>query len=190
MRKRLTMTDLTGQRILWRLVGKPITLVGFVAVAIAIGLAWPKFPATQPAGEPEVDEPPNSGLIVRTELLGVCIPQALIDLAKRDLEAHVASTYDDWKATLVRHGHQNVCYGLVVRTHQKNGRVLDLTFVRYPHREPEKFQELLDLLAIADGRPPAGDPDRDYSKTTVQVVQTNALQQEILERMGALSLRP
>jgi hypothetical protein len=190
MRKRLTMSDPTGRRLFWRLVANPITLVGFVAIAIAIGLAWPKFQATQPAGEPELDEPPNSGLIVRTELLCVCIPQALIDLARRDREAHVSSTYDDWKSTLARHGHQNVCYGLVVRTHQKNGRVVDLTFVRYPHRDPEKFQELLDLLAIADGRPPAGDPDRDYSKTKVQVVPTNALQQEILERIGALSLSP
>ncbi len=172
MRERVTMTDRTSRRLLWRLVGNPITLVGFVV--IAIGLAWHKFEVTQPASEPELDEPPNSGLIVQSEVLYVCVPQALIDLAKRDLEDHVASTYDDWKATLERHGHQNVCYGLLVRTHQKNGRVVDLTFVRYPHREPERFPELLDVLAIAAGRPPAGDPDRDYSRTTVQITSTNA----------------
>jgi hypothetical protein len=188
MRKRLTMTDQTGRRLWWRLLGNPITLVGFVV--IAMGLAWHKFDATQPASEPELDEPPNSGLIVRSEVLYVCIPQALIDLAKRDLEAHVDSTYDDWKATLERHGHQNVCYGLLVRTHQKNGRVVDLTFVRYPHREPQIFQELLDVLAIEAGRPPVRDPDRDYSRTTVEIASTNAPRQEILERIGAFSPRP
>jgi hypothetical protein len=188
MRKSLTMTDQTGGRRLSRLVGNPITLVAFVA--IAIGLASSKFDATQPASEPELDEPPNSGLIVRSEVLYVCIPQPLIDLAKRDLEAHVASIYDEWKAILERDGHQNVCYGLLVRAHQKNGRVVDLTFVRYPHREPERFQDLLDVLAIAARRPPVRDPDRDYSRTTVEIASTNAPRQEILERIRAFSLRP
>jgi hypothetical protein len=188
MRERVTMTDQTSRRLLWRLVGNPITLVGFVV--IAIGLAWHKFDATRPASEPELDEPADSGLIVRYEVLCACIPQAVIDLAKRDLDDHVASTYDDWKATLESHGHQNVCYGLLVRTHQKNGRVVDIPFIRYPHREPENFQELLDVLAIAAGRPPAGDPGRDYSRMTVQVTSTNAPRQEILERIKALSLKP
>jgi hypothetical protein len=183
MRKRLTMTDQTGRRRLSRLVGNPITLVAFVA--IAIGLAWSRFDATQSAREPEPDEPPNSGLIVRSELLYVCMPQPLIDLAKRDLEAHVASTYDDWKASLAHHGHQNVCYGLLVRAHQKNGRVVDLTFVRYPHREPQRFQELLDVIGIAAGRRPAGEYNRDYSRTTAQIASTNASRQEILERIKA-----
>ncbi len=188
MRKRLTMTEQTGRRLLWRLVGNPITLVGFVA--IAIGLAWTRFVATQPAREPELDEPPNSGVIVRSEVLYVCIPQALIDLAKRDLEAHVAWTHDDWKAALERQGHENVCYGLIVRAYQTNGRAVDLAFVRYPHREPENFEALLDVLAIAADRPPAGHLAWDYSRTTVEIAATNASRQEILERIEAFSRRP
>ena len=118
------------------------------------------------------------------------IPQALIDLARgRDFEAHADSAHKAWKATLERHGHENICYALLVRGHQINGRSSDITFVRYPHREPEHFQELLDLLVAAAGRPPVGNPTVDYSRTTLQIAPTGSSRQEILERIKAGTFR-
>jgi hypothetical protein len=186
MRKTLTLSEVLFRRLVRCLVGNPITLIAIVA--IAIGLARLDFETTHPASPPGFDEEPGSGVNVRSEVLYVCLPEILIDLAKRDLAIHVAPSHQDWMTALERQGHENVCYGLLVRGHQINGRAADIVFIRYPHREPENFQELLDVLAIAAGRPAAGHPPRDYSRTTVQIAPTNASRHEILERIKALSV--
>ncbi len=186
MLRRQRTAELPIGRLLRGLVSNLISVVVFAA--IAIGLARLDFRAPQPASAPESDEPPGSGVIVRSEVLYVCLPQILIDLARRDLESEVASTHENWKTALERHGQESVCYGLLVRGHQINGRSVDITFIRYPHREPEHFQELQDLLATAAGRPPIGQPTVDCSRMTVQIAPTGTSRQEILERIKALSL--
>jgi hypothetical protein len=185
MRKTLTSSAVLLTRLVRCLVGNPMTLIAIVA--ITIGSAQLDFTASQPANTPEFDDPPGSGVIVRTEVVYACVPQILIDLAERDLAADVASTHEVWKTALERHGHENVCYGLLVRAHQVNGRVVDLTFIRYPHRESESFQELQEVVAVAAGHPPVGHPARDYSRTTVQIAPRNASRREILESIKALS---
>ncbi len=186
MLKRQKATELPIGTLLQRLVGNLISVL--VIAAITIGLARLEFEVNQPASAPESDEPPGSGVIVRSEVLYVCLPQILIDLTRHDLESQVAWMHEDWKAALERHGQENVCYGLLVRGHQINGRSADITFVRYPHREPEHFQELRDVLATVAGRPPIGRPTVDYSRMTVQIAPTGTSRQEILERIKALSL--
>jgi hypothetical protein len=186
MLKRSSTTKLPVWGLVRWLASNLISVLVFTAIALC--LARLDFKATQPASEPESDEPGGSGLIVRSEVLYVCMPQTLIDLAKRDDEAHVPSKHEDWKAALERHGHENICYGLLVRGHQVNGRWADITFVRYPHREPEHFQELLDVLAALAGRPLVGQPPLDCTGTTVQIAPPDSSREEILAGIKALSL--
>ncbi len=185
MLRRQTTTEMPIGRLFRGLVGDLITVVGFAV--ITIGLVRLELEVIQPASAPEFEKPLGSGVIIRSEILYVCLPQVLIDLAKCELESHVDSKYEDWKTALERHGHENICYELLVRGHQINGRSADITFVRYPHREPEHFQELVDVLATASGRPPVGNPALDYSRTTIQIAPTGSSRGEILDRIKALS---
>ncbi len=183
---RQTTTAMPMGRLFRGLVGDLITVVGFAV--ITTGLARQEFDVNQSANAPESDDPPGSGVIVRSEMLSVCLPQVLIDLTKCDVESHIASTHENWKTALERRGQEDACYGLFVRGHQINGRSADFIFVRYPHHQPEHFQELMELLATAAGRPLMEHPAQDYSRTTVQIVPTGSSRQVILERNKALSL--
>jgi hypothetical protein len=104
---------------------------------------------------PEIDNQPDGGIIIRLEVLGLWLPGALIELAQRQAEQPLIRTHEELQRTLEHRHQRNAWYALTVRAHQNDGGFEDLTFIRRPHDDPYHFPEFLDVLAAAEGNPPA-----------------------------------
>ena len=86
-------------------------------------------------------------MIVRSEVIHLWLPEVLVDPARREFPALVARTHQELKKALERRGQEDLSYAITVRGHQANHGAADISFIRYPYREPENLQELIDVLA-------------------------------------------
>lgn len=144
--------------------------------------------APTPEGAAGSGEPGGSGVIIRSEVVRLSLPETLIDLRQRELNASVALTDHELKIALERRRQGSLWYAVTIRGHQVNGDAIVMTFVRHPHREPEHFQELLDVLAaVAANRDPdlaAGD-----NGPMVHIVQANMSEQQFIEAVRERRVR-
>ena len=185
MPKRITMIDLPLGALFSRLVGNLMIVVVFVTTAI--GLTQFDALAPRPSGAPEFSDPPGSGVIVRSEVIHLWLPEILVDPARHEFPALVARTHQELKKALERRGQENLWYAITVRGHQANHGAADISFIRYPYREPENFQELMDVLATVAGSPPRHS-SADYSAAIVHIIPAGMSRREWLEAMQASSL--
>jgi hypothetical protein len=185
MPKRITMIDLPLGVLLSRIVGNLIIVV--VLVTTAFGLAQFDALAPRPSGALEFSDPPGSGVIVRSEVIHLWLPEILVDPARHEFSALVARTHQELKKAFERRGRENFWYAITIRGHQANHGAADISFIRYPYREPENLQELMDVLAAVAGRPPRH-PSADYSAAIVHIMPAGMSQREWLEVMHASSL--
>jgi hypothetical protein len=185
MPKRITMIDLPLGVLLSRIVGNLMIVV--VLVTTAFGLAQLDALAPRPSGALEFSDPPGSGVIVRSEVIHLWLPEILVDPARHELPALVARTHQELKKALERRGQENLWYAITIRGHQANHGAADISFIRYPYREPENLQELMDVLAAVAGRPPRH-PSADYSAAIVHIMPAGMSEREWLEAMQASSL--
>ena len=137
MPKRIKEIDLPLGAFFNRLVGKLMIVV--VVVATAIGLTQFGAVAPRPSGAPEFSDPPGSGVIVRSEVIHLWLPENLVDLARHEFPALVARTHQELKKALERRGQENLWYAITVRGHQVNQGAADISFIRHPYREPENL---------------------------------------------------
>ena len=168
-----------------RLVGDLMIVIVFMATAI--GLTHFNAVTPRPSVAPEFSDPPGSGLIVRSEVIHLWLPETLVDPARHDFPALIARTHQELKKALERRGQENLWYAITVRGHQVNHGAADISFIRYPYRKPENLQELMDVLATVAGSPPRH-PSADYSAAIVHIVPVGMSQREWLEAMQASSL--
>ena len=105
----------------------------------------------QPAAS---DDEPGGGIIVRSEVVRLFLPRTLIELANRPTQQTPLRTHDDLRRRLEIEHHRDLWYALTVRGLQVNGESVDLTFIRRPYDEPDRFPEFLEVLAAAVGNPP------------------------------------
>jgi hypothetical protein len=171
--------------ILQRLVGKLIIIVIFVTVVI--GLTHFNALVPEPSAALEFSDAPGSGVIVRSEVIHLWLPEILVDPARHEFSALVARTHQELKKAIERQGQENLWYAITVRGHQANHVAADISFIRYPYREPENLQELMDILAIVAGSPPRS-PSADYSAAIVHIMPAGMSQRGWLEAMQASSL--
>jgi hypothetical protein len=131
---------------------------------------------------PEPDNHPGSGIIVRSEVLRLWLPQTLIELAKRQTLPSRIRTHEELQRTLECLCQRDVWYALTARAHKVNGERVDLTTIRWPYRDSRYFPELLDVLALAAGEPPS-DPTPGFSDVSISVLPDDSLKREPREVM-------
>ena len=185
MPKRITMIDLPLGALFSRLAGNLMIVVMFVTAAI--GLTQFGAMAPRSSGAPESSEPPGSGVIVRSEVIQVWLPETLVDPARHECPALVARNHQELKNALERREHENLWYAITVRGHQANQRTTDISFIRHPKCEPENLRELMEILAAVAGRPPRH-LSGDYSATVLHIMPAGMSEREWLEATHASSL--
>jgi hypothetical protein len=185
MPKRITMIDLPLGVLLRRIVGNLMIVV--VLVTTAFGLAQFDALAPRPSGALEFSDPPGSGVIVRSEVIHMWLPEILADPARQEFPALVARTHQELKKVLEREGQERLWYAITVRGHQANLGAADISFIRRPYCEPENFQELMDVLATVAGNPPCY-PSADYSAAIVHIIPAGMSRREWLEALQPSSL--
>jgi len=185
MPKRITTIDLPPGALIRRLVGNVMIVVAFVTTVI--GLTRFAAVASRPSGASEFSDPPGSGVIVRSEVNHLWLPETLVDLTLRESPALVARTHHELKKALERRGQENLWYAITVRGHQVNHAAADISFIRHPYREPENLQELMDVLATVAGSPTRHSSE-EYSAPLVHIMPAGTSQREWLEAMQALAL--
>ena len=132
---------------------------------------------------------PGSGIIVRSELLRLWLPQTLTELAKRQSQFRVVRTHEELQRFLELQDRKDLWYALTMRGHQVNGDFVDITFIRWPYDDPLHFPELLEILATAAGNPPR-DPDADFSTASVHIIANDSLNREPREVIAELLGHP
>jgi hypothetical protein len=186
MPKRIAMIDLPFGTLLRCLVSNVMMIA--VLVTIAIGLTQFHATVPEPAAAPEFSDPSGSGFIVRSEVVHLWLHETLVDLARSEFPALVAPTHQELKKALERRGQENLWYAITLRSHLANHRAEDASFFRYPYRQPEYLQELMDVLATV-----AGSPTRhtaaDYSGANVRIMPAGMSQREWLEAIQASSFQ-
>jgi hypothetical protein len=185
MPKRITTIDFPLGALWRRLVANSMVVIVFVATAFGL-MRWSAV-VPQPSAPPEFSDTPGSGLIVRSEVVHLWLPETLADLARTETRAIEARTHQELKKALERRGLEKLWYAITVRGHQVNHERSDISFIRYPYRQPESLQELLDILAIVVGSPPR-EPSADYSAAKVSIIPAGMSRREWLDAMQPSSV--
>jgi hypothetical protein len=185
MPERVTTIHFPLAALFRRLAGSLMIVV--LLVTTAIGLTQFGAMAPRPSAAPEFSDPPGSGLIVCSEVIHLWVPETLVDPAGHEFQALVGRTHQELKTVLERRGLENRWYAITVRAHQANHRIENISYIRYPFRQPEYLPELMDILTAVAGSPPRH-PSADLSAAIVHSVPAGMSEREWLEAMQASSL--
>jgi hypothetical protein len=134
-------------------------------IAAVLGLMWAGPHAEAPA--PKV--PPGSGIVLRTEVAAIWIPQALRDLVRLKAGPLVDRSPAELQTYLKRNGWRTAWYALSYRGHQVNGGFGEITQIRRLSEAADHLDELHAVMATAAGRPPRFE-DGDFSHARVEVI--------------------
>jgi hypothetical protein len=167
--------------------------VAVVAIAGGFGLTWVSFRA----GSPGPEDPPNSGIVVRTEVTEFWIPQAIHDVAQSEAGATIFHSPEALQTELERRGLNDAWYALTYRGYQVNGDSAETTQVRRISEAPNHIEEFQDMMATAAGHPPRHE-GRDFSQVKVGIIPDtlltanplNAVSQLVPERAFFPNKRP
>jgi hypothetical protein len=180
MPKRITTIDVPLGAFWGCLVGNLVIVVVLVTTAIVLTRFSALIP--QPGAAPDFGDGPGSGVIIRSEVIHLWLPETVVDLARHGSPALAARSHQELKEVLERRGQQNLWYAITIRGHQANDGASDISFIRYPYREPERDREFTDVLATVAGSP-TRQRSADYSKSTVHITPAGMSQREWLESM-------
>jgi hypothetical protein len=184
MPKRIATVDFRLLTLFRRLAGNLMIVV--VLVTTMIGLAHFNAVVPELGAAPEPSDAPGSGLIVRSEVIHLWLPESLVDLAQSEPPALVARTHQELIKAVERRGQQNLWYAITVRAYLANDRSEDMSFIRHPYRHLDHLQELTDIVATVVGIPPRY-PSADYSTAVVHIVPARMSQREWLQSTEASS---
>jgi hypothetical protein len=178
MPARISTTDFPLGAFFRRLAGN--LMIVLVLVTTALGLMQFDTAPPRPSATREFSDPPGSGVIVRSEVIGLWIPETLADRAWREFQEPVARTHQELKNILERRDQENLWYVITVRAQLADHRAEESSFIRYPYRQPECFVEFMDVLTAVAGRP-RRDPSADYSAATVHIMPAGISQRDWLD---------
>jgi hypothetical protein len=147
------------------------TLAAASAVmAPVLGLMWVSMMSLgSPAEAPATEGPPGSGIVVKTEVTAVWIPQALRDLARRQAGTPVDWLHEEVQTYLARNGWRSAWYALTCRGYQLNGQYGEITQIRWLSEAADHFDELRAVMATAAGSPPRYEGP-DFSHARVEII--------------------
>ena len=133
------------------------------------------------AGAPQTE---SSGIAVKSEILTIYAPKALIDFAK----AHAEITTNDELVRLIREAKLNVWFATVTRLHQANGFFTDVPIWYRPGERPECFDNAKAvLLTLAGNRPGSGTVD--YTNANTEVIEDGMIEMEPADGLRQLLTR-
>jgi hypothetical protein len=125
-----------------------------------------------------------SGITIRSEILTIYAPKALIDFAK----AHPEITTNDELVRLIREAKLNVWFAIVARQHQANGFFTDVPIWYRPGERPECFDDAKAvLLTLAGNRPRPGTVAYKNAKT--EVIEDAMMEMEPVDGLKQLLTR-
>jgi hypothetical protein len=128
-----------------------------------------------------VPQPEPPGFTVRSEILTIYAPKALIDFAK----AHAEITTNDELVRLIREAKLNVWFTTVARLHQANGFFTDIPISYRPGERPECFDKTKAvLLTLAGNRPGPG--TEAYRNAMIEVIEDAMMEMEPAEGLRQL----
>ena len=143
-------------------------LVTVVLLALAIELTQLDLKAGLPSQGLETACGAGSGVIVRSVMLHVWVPESSLSLLSQSGLSN-RPTYQELQTALERRGQQDLWYAFSTRGEQVNRGLTDISFIRYPYRDPSILGEFLDVLATAAGNAPL-DPAEYYTGAAVHVL--------------------
>jgi hypothetical protein len=135
------------------------------------------------------DGAPGSGIVDRTEVTRIWLPQGLYDLAKREGETPAVRSHEELQTHLDRLGKGASWYVLAFRHHQADGRVTTIHQIRRPRETPQSFGEFMDAMATVAGIPPKR-TELDFSKAQVSVIPDTVSTADPREIIPELSIQP
>jgi hypothetical protein len=150
-----------------------------VVVAAMIGLTRFASHVAQQAQELSSADGSDVGIVIRTEVLHLYLPQTLFERPK----------HQSLQQFFERPGRENIWYALTLRAHQVNGGFADVPIIRRPRNDSEHRPQLLEILATAGGNPPS-DPNFDFSKADVHIFPDDLATREPTEVISELLRHP
>jgi hypothetical protein len=136
-----------------------------VVIAGIVGLVCVGFRA----GAPGPEDPPGSGIVVRTEVTALWIPRALRDMADCEAGAPIFRSPEALQTELRHRGLKDAWYALTYRGHKVNGEFGELTQIRHLGDAADHLDEFQAVMATAAGSPPRYE-GRDFSHARVEVI--------------------
>ncbi len=125
-----------------------------------------------------------SGITIRSEILIIYAPKALVDFAK----AHPEIKTNDDLVRLIRQAKLNVWFATVTRQHQANGFFTDIPIWYRPGERPECFDFAKGvLLTLAGNRPGPG--TLDYTNAKTEVIENAMMEMEPVDGLRQLLTR-
>ena len=125
-----------------------------------------------------------SGIAVRSEILTIYAPKALIDFAK----AHPETPTNDDLVRLIREAKLKVWFATVARNPQAGGIFADVAICYRPGERPECFDHTKGvLLTLAGHRPRPGTVD--YTNATIEVIDDAMMEMEPMAGLRQLLTR-
>jgi len=173
-----------GAEKLLRRWGGGILIVNML-LASALGLMWLDSRVIRPGRMLGSPERPGSGVVVRSEVVHLWLPETIIGLAERQSEYMIAKKHEELQAYLESRGQANLWYAITYRGQQVNGAPGDITYIRQPYREPEHFREFLDVLKRVDVATPR-EPDLPYLAAEVHVLTKEQWERDPREVLAEL----
>jgi hypothetical protein len=149
------------------------TALAIVAPIVVLILAHPITQAPHVVGPSrealDAEEPPGSGIVLRTEITTIWIPRALRDMALRDARSPVERSPLELQACLKQNTWKPDWCALTYRGHQVKHGFAELTQIRPLSEAANHIDELQAVMATAAGRPPPFGA-RDFSHARVKVI--------------------
>jgi hypothetical protein len=121
------------------------------------------------ASTPDLDSPPGSEVIIRTEVTAIWVPQALRDLARRQADPPADRSPEKVRTYLAGSGWREPWYAVTSQVYQRHGRSGETTHIRWLTEIADRPDELQAVMATAAGRPPRYEDGR-FSRTRVHVI--------------------
>jgi hypothetical protein len=157
------------------------------AVFIVVGLVMSRvdFQATVL----DRDDPPGSGIVLRTEVSTIWVSQAFLDLAQHEPAPLVFRSHEELETYMQRQELGDEWYALTYRGHQVNGETAKFTQVRRACEWSGHFEEFRDVASSIAGKPPR-DKGLDFSHAAVGVIPERLLKTNPREAVTELMIRP
>lgn len=150
---------------------------------IASVVAWlPPLDSEGPrvGREQQSEDLAGGGIMVRSQVLHIWLPEPLADPSACEVRPDAVPSDRELRGILERRGYQDLFYAISYRIYQANADTADVSFIRFPYREPESLREFLAILAWRVGR-----PDRDwdgvFAGATVHILPAKVSRQELIQ---------
>jgi hypothetical protein len=141
-----------------------------VLLCVVLGLRWVCLHTPVPEAVSQADDQAGGGVDETAEIVEIWLPRALYNLVHEKPGALSVDWSAELRSRLKGNGSAPVWIAFRVRHYSRDGRSTDVRHFSYPCDETgPAFQQCLDLLVTAAGKPPHY-PTVDFSTAKVGVI--------------------